>query len=321
MGRSTTHSNAGFPGRSLAVAAAVLVFALGFAVAAVVAPDPVTAGETPAGATTPTGETRTQPAAPIGATGTTTAAATTTGPTAGAAGRHSARWIVALVVLLGALVVTPFLADFFIAHRWRRRLLDVLASRDLRPAELEILSQQPRGTHGLTRALLAFSVVTMFSLTLLYVLVERPSDQNQLVSNLVSILGTLAAAVIAFYFGTRAAEGAGETRRSDGGENGDRRRDDRGGRGASTNTVAPSVSGTARVGASLSASPGTWTGSPTLTYGWERCDEQGVCEPISGATGDSYTPVDGDVGKTIRVIVTAGTRSAASAPIGPVAAS
>ena len=305
MPRTPQNRAAPIARRVLAVAALLLVLVLGFGGAALVAP-PAVAEAQPGETTTP-------------AAGTTTQTTTQTTTAEGPGGRHSARWITALVVLIGGLVVAPFLADFFIAHRWRRTLLDAIKSNDFRAAELRVLSQQPRGTHGLTRALLAFSVVTMFSLTLLYVLVERPSDQNQLVSNLVSILGTLAAAVIAFYFGTRAAEGVAETRGGDDGEDDERRRGSGGERSASsTNTVAPSISGTARVDALLTASPGTWTGTPTLTYTWERCDEGGVCAAIPDATADSYTPDASDVGKTIRVIVAAGSQSAASPPVGPV---
>lgn len=45
------------------------------------------------------------------------------------------------------------------------------------------------------------------------------------------------------------------------------------------------------------ATPGTYTGTPVLSYTWEA---DGT--PISGATTASYTPVAGDVGKRLRVI-------------------
>jgi uncharacterized repeat protein (TIGR01451 family) len=84
---------------------------------------------------------------------------------------------------------------------------------------------------------------------------------------------------------------------------------------APANTVAPSISGSATAGQVLTADPGTWTGSPspTLSYQWRRCDAAGAnCVDISGATASTYTAVSGDVGATLRVVVT-GTNSAGSA--------
>jgi hypothetical protein len=50
-----------------------------------------------------------------------------------------------------------------------------------------------------------------------------------------------------------------------------------------------------------------WTGASSLQQQWLSCDLSGNnCAPIPGATGDQYAPVQADVGKTIRVLVTAG---------------
>lgn len=68
------------------------------------------------------------------------------------------------------------------------------------------------------------------------------------------------------------------------------------------NTVAPTITGTAQVGQVLTRTTGTWTGSPTPTY-TQQWYANGAA--ISGATGTTYTPVVGDVGKTITVRVTA----------------
>lgn len=90
--------------------------------------------------------------------------------------------------------------------------------------------------------------------------------------------------------------------------------------GAPQNTVLPVISGTPQVDIVLSCSTGTWTGSPTsFTYQWKK---GGVA--IAGATGSSYTPTVSDVGGTITCTVTAsnsaGSTSATSAGVGPVAA-
>ena len=59
---------------------------------------------------------------------------------------------------------------------------------------------------------------------------------------------------------------------------------------APSNTAVPTVSGTAQVGQTLTAHNGTWSGTApiTYTYQWQR---EGA--NIAGATGSTYTPVDG----------------------------
>lgn len=75
------------------------------------------------------------------------------------------------------------------------------------------------------------------------------------------------------------------------------------------------------VGELLTASTGTFTGDPTITYAY-RWFAGGVA--ISGATGSTFTPTSAQVGKTITVRVTAtndsGQAIAFSAPTTPVEA-
>ena len=76
---------------------------------------------------------------------------------------------------------------------------------------------------------------------------------------------------------------------------------------APANTSAPSIAGTAQVGQTLAGSPGSWSGSTPLAYGyqWQRCNSSGSgCLDIVGATVSSYAPVLADVNSTLRVSVT-----------------
>ncbi|MTA10517.1 MAG: hypothetical protein F2527_06400, partial [Actinobacteria bacterium] len=81
------------------------------------------------------------------------------------------------------------------------------------------------------------------------------------------------------------------------------------------NIVAPTVSGTAEVGATLSANKGTWTGysTPTFTFQWYACTQKvtsatqtvpGTCATINVATQTTYTLTSTQLGKYITVKVT-----------------
>ena len=68
------------------------------------------------------------------------------------------------------------------------------------------------------------------------------------------------------------------------------------------NTVAPSISGTAERGETLTSTTGTWTGTGTITYAyqWKRNGSN-----ISGATTSTYVLVAADDNANITCLVTA----------------
>jgi hypothetical protein len=72
--------------------------------------------------------------------------------------------------------------------------------------------------------------------------------------------------------------------------------------------AAGAIQGPPQVGDTLIASSGVWSGTEPFgySYQWLRCDATGSgCAAIASATGQAYAPTDGDVGDTLRVLVTA----------------
>jgi Concanavalin A-like lectin/glucanases superfamily len=78
--------------------------------------------------------------------------------------------------------------------------------------------------------------------------------------------------------------------------------------GAPTLVAAPAISGLAQSGRTLTATTGAWRGTAPIEYAfaWQSCAAGGqACVNIRGATGRTYTLVDGDRGHRVRVLVTA----------------
>ncbi len=77
--------------------------------------------------------------------------------------------------------------------------------------------------------------------------------------------------------------------------------------GSPTVRQAPLVEGPTLVGGVLTATGGSWSGEGSVGYAyqWERCTDAGECTSIEGATANSYTLAEGDVGFRLRVLVTA----------------
>ncbi len=86
-----------------------------------------------------------------------------------------------------------------------------------------------------------------------------------------------------------------------------------------TSTAPPTISGHAVAGHALSAGVGGWSGAARIVYAyqWQLCDAAGEdCTNIEGASASTYRLGEADVGKTVRVQVSAsngaGSASAAS---------
>ena len=75
---------------------------------------------------------------------------------------------------------------------------------------------------------------------------------------------------------------------------------------APVNIEPPTITGTARVGEPLTAQNGTWENSPTeFRYRWLRCNPGGNNCALLASDGKTYRVGQDDVGRTMRVRVTA----------------
>src|SRR5207253_7667039 len=81
------------------------------------------------------------------------------------------------------------------------------------------------------------------------------------------------------------------------------------------------ISGPTALAGTLTEAHGAWTGEPTsFVYQWQRCDASANnCQPIIGATGQTYAPAAGDVGHALRALETAINAGGASNPASSVA--
>ena len=71
------------------------------------------------------------------------------------------------------------------------------------------------------------------------------------------------------------------------------------------NNTLPAISGTTTPGHTLTTTDGDWSGDPAFDYQWQDCDQNGDNCTDVGDDQNTYALTNGDVGNTIRVIVTA----------------
>ena len=123
--------------------------------------------------------------------------------------------ILVYVVIVVAFVGVPWVIDILMAYmsqnKIRKLLVDKAFKDGLSPAELKELLKEsrkaPGGIQGLYRASMALSVILILGIAVFHLLVKgAPGDSSQIISNILSMLGGLLAAITGFYFGGRAVE-------------------------------------------------------------------------------------------------------------------
>jgi hypothetical protein len=133
---------------------------------------------------------------------------------------------VVLVAVIGLAIAllwsVPIWVDARRAYRLREKavalvsgkLLDAATKDGLKLTELRALlatiGEPATGQRGLSRALMAFTIITVVGVALVALLLSGSADSSDLRKTVITSLLTLLGTIVGFYFGTRAAESGAE---------------------------------------------------------------------------------------------------------------
>jgi hypothetical protein len=133
---------------------------------------------------------------------------------------------VVLVAVIGLAIAllwsVPIWVDARRAYRLREKavalisgkLLDAATKDGLKLSELRALlatiGEPATGQRGLSRALMAFTIITVVGVALVALLLSGSADSSDLRKTVITSLLTLLGTIVGFYFGTRAAETGAE---------------------------------------------------------------------------------------------------------------
>jgi hypothetical protein len=152
----------------------------------------------------------------------TTTTAAPAGPVIDLKGPQALALVIAIGLGVAIMWVVPFWLDARRAYRLRElaikliggQLLEAARKNGLTVAELRELlgtiGQPATGQRGLTRALMAFTIITIVGVALVAVLLSSSNDASDLRKTIITSLLAVLATIVGFYFGTRAAETATE---------------------------------------------------------------------------------------------------------------
>jgi hypothetical protein len=144
------------------------------------------------------------------------------GPVIDLNGSQAIAVVIAIGLGVALMWVVPFWMDARRAYRLREQavkliggqLLEAAKKNGLSVAELRELlgtiGQPATGQRGLTRALMAFTIITIIGVALVAVLLSSSGDAGDLRKTIITSLLAVLATIVGFYFGTRAAETATE---------------------------------------------------------------------------------------------------------------
>jgi hypothetical protein len=147
---------------------------------------------------------------------------TVPGPVVQLQGPRAIALVVAIGVVIALLWSVPIWVDARRAYKLRGRALDLIggellaaAAKDgLKITELRELlgtiGEPATGQRGLSRALMAFTIITVIGVALVGLLLSGSADSGDLRKTVITALLSILATIIGFYFGTRAAETGAE---------------------------------------------------------------------------------------------------------------
>lgn len=132
--------------------------------------------------------------------------------------------ILVYVVIVAVFISLPWVIDIILAYMSQYKIRKLLVDKGLDKASKDGLSldelkellresgKAPGGIQGLSRASMALSVILILGIAVFHLITkEEPAEgDSQIVSNILSMLGGLLAAITGFYFGGRTAEKGAE---------------------------------------------------------------------------------------------------------------
>jgi hypothetical protein len=144
------------------------------------------------------------------------------GPVIDLTGSQSIAVVIAIGLGVALMWVVPFWMDARRAYRLREHAIKLIGGQLLEAAKkngltvtelrelLGTIGEPATGQRGLTRALMAFTIITVVGVALIAVLLSNSSDAGDLRKTIITSLLAVLATIVGFYFGTRAAETATE---------------------------------------------------------------------------------------------------------------
>ncbi|MGD9118681.1 MAG: hypothetical protein PVJ08_08145 [Dehalococcoidia bacterium] len=114
-------------------------------------------------------------------------------------------------IIIGLLVLLPSLVDMFLSYHSLNKAMKMLggeADKEKQAKRIEDILRAPKGITGLSRATMALTVIAILGIATVHLLLTRASGDDQIISNVLSMLGGLIAAIVGFYFGGRAKDKA-----------------------------------------------------------------------------------------------------------------
>jgi len=214
--------------------------------------------------------------------------------------------VVLLFVYIGLIILLPLICTIYDIHKSYQERTNVFSRlqqnatpdqiRDL----LKDMDQGPTGLVGLTRGLLALTLVLALAFAAFHLVVIAPASVSQTADRLIMLLAGTLTAITGFYFGSKAATAAPQQNPSNGANTA---------ASPTVTNVKPNV-GPAAGGTNVTITGTGFTGAPAVKFGANA----GTNVQVTNDTEVKATSPAGTAGQQVDVtVVTAAGTSATSA--------